>query len=248
MPTFDIDPYKKDETLRTLHWEFGSMLARRGHVSKEDSEAVSLLGAKCLQAVDNGHSCLSLKDWSILPAEEIPERMSDYSPLELENWHKLITRIPNIVSKDEKAFTPLFFDKDNELLYLRKYYDAEKRIAKFVLDRLEKKTKVNLDDNLKRDIHESSRLFENCFENDMQQQAIAMALTHDFSILTGGPGTGKTTTLAAFLVLALKKTPSLNIALAAPTGKAAVQMKDSLFHLHTLNTLYNHIDYQILLL
>ena len=55
-----------------------------------------------------------------------------------------------------------------------------------------------------------------------------MALTKRFSILTGGPGTGKTTTLASFLALVVEEKPGLRIALAAPTGKASVQMKESL--------------------
>ena len=97
---------------------------------------------------------------------------------------------------------------------------------------------VALEDGLKAEIHGLSQLFaDKNFEDDRQQQSVAMALTHRFAILTGGPGTGKTTTLASILVMELRRRPELDIALAAPTGKAAIQMKDSLN-----NELLNNLD------
>lgn len=236
-----IDPaYKEDKTLRPLYWEFGEMLVRRGKkIPAEDRDAVTLLSAKCLQAVNNGHSCLDLNDWKKKEdSSEQSENISDYSPLTCEEWKTLLGIITELVSEDKKAFTPLYFDRDHNLLYLRKYCIAEDRIASAVLSRLDKKTGVPCDNVLKEQIHAVSGLYEKKpFDDDLQQQAVAMALTQHFSILTGGPGTGKTTTLAAFLVLALEKEPNLRIALAAPTGKAAVQMKDSLD-----NELREHID------
>ena len=50
----------------------------------------------------------------------------------------------------------------------------------------------------------------------------------NFSIITGGPGTGKTTTIAKLLVLLYTINPDLKVALAAPTGKAAIRMLESL--------------------
>jgi exodeoxyribonuclease V alpha subunit len=55
---------------------------------------------------------------------------------------------------------------------------------------------------------------------DWQQIAAAAALRNQFTVITGGPGTGKTTTTAAILGLALEANPGLNIILCAPTGKA----------------------------
>ncbi|MBQ9338669.1 MAG: exodeoxyribonuclease V subunit alpha [Lentisphaeria bacterium] len=228
MPQLDIAPYEEDAALSLLDWEFGKMLARRGKAASEEVPAVTLLGAKCLQAVDSGHSCLDLNSWhSIDPG--LSEHVSDRSPLTCEEWKALIGKIGDIASEDPKAFTPLYFDREHGLLYLRKYYLAELRLARSVLSRMEKQTDIRFNNALKKQIRESSSLFTNKgFDEDLQQQAVAMALTHHFSILTGGPGTGKTTTLASFLVLALEKEPNLRIALAAPTGKASVQMKDSL--------------------
>ena len=61
-------------------------------------------------------------------------------------------------------------------------------------------------------------------------QAVAAVLgcLHNFTILTGGPGTGKTTTVAKILAVLFSINPDLKVALAAPTGKAAARMTESL--------------------
>ena len=63
---------------------------------------------------------------------------------------------------------------------------------------------------------------------DWQLVAALNALTDDFSIITGGPGTGKTTTLAKLLRMLYACQPDARVALAAPTGKAAMRMLESL--------------------
>lgn len=61
-----------------------------------------------------------------------------------------------------------------------------------------------------------------------QKQALWHSLTHRLSIINGGPGTGKTFTLARIVLAQLKANPHLRIALAAPTGKAANRMSEAL--------------------
>ena len=67
---------------------------------------------------------------------------------------------------------------------------------------------------------------------DEQRAAARVALTHATTVLTGGPGTGKTTTVAALLALCAEQAelagePALRIALAAPTGKAAARLQQA---------------------
>ncbi|MCX7946085.1 MAG: exodeoxyribonuclease V subunit alpha [Hydrogenophilus sp.] len=69
-----------------------------------------------------------------------------------------------------------------------------------------------------------------------QRAAIAQALAAPLTILTGGPGSGKTTTLAALLAIALESHPHLTVALAAPTGKAADRLT------HALNQHRRHLS------
>ncbi len=66
-------------------------------------------------------------------------------------------------------------------------------------------------------------------ETDWQRQAAEMALTRPLALISGGPGTGKTRTVARILgLLLLALGPDLQIALAAPTGKAAMRLKESI--------------------
>ncbi|HNP02866.1 MAG TPA: exodeoxyribonuclease V subunit alpha [Agitococcus sp.] len=61
-----------------------------------------------------------------------------------------------------------------------------------------------------------------------QAQAIKVALQSGFTLITGGPGTGKTFTLVRILIALLQQNSQLTVALAAPTGKAAARMQEAL--------------------
>ncbi len=63
---------------------------------------------------------------------------------------------------------------------------------------------------------------------DWQSAAVINSALQNFAIITGGPGTGKTTTVARLLALLFTVQPELRVALVAPTGKAAARMAESL--------------------
>ena len=63
---------------------------------------------------------------------------------------------------------------------------------------------------------------------DWQKVAAASACIRNFAVITGGPGTGKTTTVTRLLSALLSQNPKMSIALAAPTGKAAARMTESI--------------------
>jgi len=62
----------------------------------------------------------------------------------------------------------------------------------------------------------------------LQREAVRTALSRRLAIVTGGPGTGKTTTMARLLVAFLRLSPGARVAIAAPTGKAAARLAQSL--------------------
>ncbi|NCD20847.1 MAG: exodeoxyribonuclease V subunit alpha, partial [Actinobacteria bacterium] len=77
------------------------------------------------------------------------------------------------------------------------------------------------------------RLFPAAEQDDLQRRAVEVATTHRFSIIAGGPGTGKTWTVARLLAALQSQAQSsagtrLRVALAAPTGKAAARLAESI--------------------
>ena len=64
--------------------------------------------------------------------------------------------------------------------------------------------------------------------NMQQKKAVKLVEREQLILLSGGPGTGKTSTILQILLQALTKNPTLKIAMAAPTGKAAKKLKDTI--------------------
>lgn len=235
--SIEFEKFQADPHFNILHWEFGAFLVRRAQVEAgdPDHDAIVLLAAKCLQSVEQGHSCLDLQKWRDLPTGL--EDAEPNSPLTCDEWCGVVRRHPDIVgviaADGSVDSSPLIFDEAHKLIYLNKYYRAEMEIAGRLRHYVGSGAR-NLawsEEELCKRIHEINTLFndkDKGVDDDPQQAAVAMALTHRFSILTGGPGTGKTTVLATILALELILEPRLRIGLAAPTGKAAMQMLDSL--------------------
>lgn len=105
---------------------------------------------------------------------------------------------------------------DSHFLYLQKYRVQENQILSSLLHLLENK----------RPHYKSPKQLTNEL-NCEQKQAVLLALTHSFSLITGGPGTGKTFTAAQIILQACTQKDS-RILLTAPTGKAVAQLENSL--------------------
>ena len=131
----------------------------------------------------------------------------------------------NLATTSENNLTilPLHIDQHNHL-YLRRYWDYEQRlIAKLRVMQQNDSPLSNLDDLL--DV-----FFAKTTETDYQREAAKCAVSQNFTIITGGPGTGKTTTVVKILALLqqVNANKPLHIALAAPTGKAAMRLQESI--------------------
>ena len=108
-------------------------------------------------------------------------------------------------------------------VWLSRYWDQEVVVARELLSRTQTRP-VDLDlDGLGRGL---ARLFKPGSDDDQRLAAATCALSR-VSVLAGGPGTGKTTTVARLLALLREQHPGWRMALAAPTGKAAARLEEA---------------------
>lgn len=200
------------ELLRFLEAEHGMMLS-------EEKLAVILT----VQFRMAGHVCL--------PTDKSLRELGQLVDLESAVINLLPARALNkmntaIIDEPEKG-TPFVWDGDK--LYQRRYYKMEQDLKEWIDQKSESQAK---------ELSEKGRAILNDLfdekdksigEPDWQKVAVVLSAFNPFLIISGGPGTGKTTTVARLLVLHQRSSEKpLRIALAAPTGKAAGRMGEAL--------------------
>jgi exodeoxyribonuclease V alpha subunit len=118
---------------------------------------------------------------------------------------------------------------EQDRLYLNRYFDYEERLARRLLQTYTG-PKQAIDQSLK-------DFFQRLFPQqpkagdakpDWQALAVALAINRGFTLISGGPGTGKTTSVLKLIICAKYMDPQCRIRLAAPTGKAASRMLEAL--------------------
>jgi exodeoxyribonuclease V alpha subunit len=176
-------------------------------------------------ALRNGHSCLDLR---FVAEAHWWQRESDndnpgYTFPDYKSIGALLGSLP--ISKNDDAL--IVFDAPR--LYLRRYWQFEMALAGQIQQRLQCES-ANVEIDKAQDVLQT--LFPpNSQQNDIdwQQVAVANALDKSLSIIVGGPGTGKTTTVTKLLVaLVALAEHAPHITLAAPTGKAAQRLSESI--------------------
>ncbi|MCF6289994.1 MAG: exodeoxyribonuclease V subunit alpha [Desulfobacterales bacterium] len=179
-----------------------------------------------------GHICLDLAAAAGRPlSPSITGADDQQSPAtircpELSSWREQLLHSGVVGRPGEQ--TPLILSPQDRL-YLHRFWEYEKTVADWILARSRDRLPVDLD-KLARDL---ARLFPESSSPagiDWRKIAAIVAVTCPFAVVTGGPGTGKTSTVARILALICQQSlPSLpKILLAAPTGKAAARLQEAI--------------------
>lgn len=222
--------------IRALDLALGRFL----HDLDPEAEPLVILAAVLTShQLGRGHICtdldtlLSAPDSALsLPpdgdfGEVLPDRPAELlQGVHCARWQQTLMD-STLVSTGEPP-APLVLEPDSTRLYLYRQWRYEREVAERIADRLQP---LSVDETqLKTHLAE---LFDPVTDRlDWQQLACALAVESRFGIITGGPGTGKTTTVVRLLALlqglARDRGQTLRIRLAAPTGKAAARLTESI--------------------
>lgn len=228
--------------LRALDKAFVAFLHE---LAPEDDPLVLLAAALTSHQLGHGHVCLDLfetlkePDFALsLPPEGDSQTGVELLPSQIlraldgAHWCKVLASsalVALAVDEHEEARQrPLVLS--GKRLYLRRYWAYERRIDEALRQRLAEHEAAP--DDLRERLNGLFGPANAAGPIDWQKLACALATRGAFSIITGGPGTGKTTTVVRLLALlqapAVEAGKPLRIRLAAPTGKAAARLTESI--------------------
>ena len=216
----ELDRLLEAGVISPLDYHFGRLLKRIANGA--DPPSVPLAGALVSRRNREGHVCIPLDRMAGRPL--IPGESDATTPL-LAQWREDLQKSKMVGAPGE--FAPLIADPADRI-YLYRYWRYQDRLVQSIRDRLDEPAEMPSTGELTAAL---DRFFSPDPEGiDGQRAAARTALTRGFCVISGGPGTGKTTTVAKILALLaqLGGNGPPAVALAAPTGKAAARLQESI--------------------
>ncbi len=191
------------------------------HTAPADRDLVRRTVRLLFREREAGHVCTNLADWQGRALDDDPVPF----PTSPQWTERLLASGLCDAGDDPRAPKPLVLDADGRL-YFRRHFRDERAVLAHVQARLSDPPRV--EPARLRAVLQDLGMLPAAGTIDWQVAAIAAAVQRSFVVLTGGPGTGKTTTVARLLAVLLRLEPRLSIALCAPTGKAASRLSEAL--------------------
>lgn len=210
------------DVLGPLDRRFAELLVRLDPAAESSAVVASAL---VFAARERGHVCLDLGDGAqralLGPTLEARTKLDEA----LAGCEAALARASFVRGPESSLETPLVLE--GRRLYLDRLYLAEVGLVSAIHRRLEDASPPERDAVATAALQ---RLFDRPAGSELtdQMRAALLASRSRFSIVTGGPGTGKTTTVVRILALLLEAEPGLRVRLLAPTGKAAARLSESI--------------------
>ncbi len=186
--------------------------------------------------LSEGHICLNIDNYN-QELQDNPDTLEENPYLEEGDQINLEDlKASKFVSDSLENIKP--FVLNGNKLYIHKYFQYESAILNKIAKFLE--TEDSSKEDIIKALEQHKEFIVELFDNDTdislsvaervnwQLVAAMTSILKQFSIITGGPGTGKTTAVAKILAVLYTIYPNLRVVLAAPTGKAAARMMESL--------------------
>ena len=186
-------------------------------------ESVLLAGALAGERVISGEVCIDLARLASSTVFDSDDAPGTSTP-DLDAWQQALKNSPLV--SDGTATTPLVVTPDGRL-YLYRYFELERRLAELITQRTQI-CDVSIDST------QLEAALEALFADDAtsvdQRNAATLAVHNRFTVISGGPGTGKTATVVRILALLsrLELVAPKRMLLCAPTGKAAARLREAL--------------------
>lgn len=225
-----LSQLKTMKLIRPLDYQFARFIAGQETSDQSDNSVVPLLAALTSYQLSQGEVCL--------PLQQLPKVVADW-PQRLRDY--LYQLLPEPMLEESRLLSCMTISNGTEeaplvlsggRLYLYRYWRYENFVAD-TIRHLAQPRKLNIE-SVKQQL---GQLFPEADkaesqETDWQKVAVAVALSRRFSVISGGPGTGKTTTVTRLLGLYVQQAMASDqvplICLAAPTGKAAARLSESI--------------------
>ncbi|MEO6628332.1 MAG: AAA family ATPase, partial [Aquihabitans sp.] len=209
------------------------LAAAVAHLAPEVHPHVLLATAVAARAPRLGHVGIELAAVNRRMLDRHQEDLVDVAWPDTASWAATLAASPVVASPGEASNEPLLpLVWDGTRIYLQRYWEYERLVAQDLRTRGASESVERLADPVSR-----AEILDRLFppdpdgETNLQRVAAEAALTSRLSVIAGGPGTGKTRTvarlLAAAVIEARQEGRVLEVALTAPTGKAAARMTEA---------------------